>query len=91
MSKPLKAIQGKHLGDLQLLPAKPGTCEWCATSHKPEMPHNAQSLFYQYRFYNEKGRWPTWIDAMEHCSLEMCEHWTRELLSRGIDLNKAGS
>ncbi|HRR29660.1 MAG TPA: hypothetical protein P5270_09915 [Victivallales bacterium] len=51
-------------GSIMMLPAKEGTCEWCATAHDPDQPHNAQSLFFQYRFYNEYGKWPTWTDAM---------------------------
>ena len=50
-----------------LLPAKSGTCPTCATKHEQHEPHNQQSLFYQYRFYSQRGRWPTWKDAIEHC------------------------
>ncbi|OZV12429.1 hypothetical protein CIW83_09325 [Tissierella sp. P1] len=68
------------------MPAAEGTCPECATKHEPEFPHNQQSLFYQYKFYNEHGRWPTWKDAMEHCSEEMKKLWTNELQSRGIEI-----
>ena len=66
-----------------LLPPKPGTCPICATAHEPGMPHNAQSLYYQYRFYGVRGRWPTWADALAHCAPKMREHWERELRARG--------
>lgn len=66
-----------------LLPPKPGTCPICATEHKPEMPHNAQSLYYQYRFYAIRGRWPTWADAVAHCGDQMRAHCERELRARG--------
>ena len=66
-----------------LLPPKPGTCPICATEHEPELPHNQQSLYYQYRFYGIRGRWPTWADALAHCSVEMKEHWESELRDRG--------
>lgn len=46
-----------------LLPAKPGTCPQCAAFHPPDFPHNQTSLHWQYWFYNEHGRWPTWTDA----------------------------
>lgn len=65
----------------------PGTCQICATKHEPEQPHNQQSLAYQYKFYDENGRWPTWADAMAHCSDEIRDYWTRELEKRGIKVN----
>ena len=40
----------------------------CAVDHPPEAPHNQQSLYWQYWFYNKHGRFPTWADAIEHCS-----------------------
>ncbi len=71
-----------------MLPAKAGTCEWCAVDHKPEDPHDATSLFYQYRFYNEHGRWPDWRDAMSHCTVELVKSWSSELAKLNIDINK---
>lgn len=71
---------------MMMLPAKPGTCEDCATAHKPESPHNAQSLFYQYKFYNEHGRWPNWNDALAHCSEEMKVIWKSHLVAAGVDV-----
>lgn len=68
---------------MMLLPPKPGTCPICAVAHEATMPHNAQSLYYQYRFYGVRGRWPTWADAVAHCSAEMRAHWKRELRARG--------
>lgn len=74
----------------QLLPAKPGTCQECGTAHKPEQPHDAQSLFYQYAFYGREGRWPTWSDAMGHCAPFIREQWTKLLKERGIDVDGKG-
>lgn len=79
-------IKGKHLGCFDLLPAKKGTCPECATKHAPELPHNQQSLFYQYKFYNEHGRWPTWNDAMAHCADTVKELWTQTLKECGIEI-----
>ncbi len=79
-------IEGKHLGGWSLMPPPPGKCQECATEHAPELPHNQQSLFYQYKFYNDHGRWPTWEDAMAHCTDEMKEFWKRELRERGVDI-----
>lgn len=53
---------------LRLLPPKPGTCAVCAYDHAPRNPHNAQSMYYQYRFYGGRGRWPTWADAVRALS-----------------------
>lgn len=36
-----------------------GACTECAVKHSPEQPHNRDSLAYQYKFYDEHGRWPT--------------------------------
>lgn len=62
----------------------PGTCPECAVVHDPEMPHNQQSLTYQYKFYDKHGRWPTWKDAMAHCTEEMKQAWMEALAERGI-------
>ena len=80
----VKLIPGNHLGAFALLPPAEGVCQECATEHEPELPHNQQSLFYQYKFYNDHGRWPTWEDAMAHCSEEMKEFWRTELRKRGV-------
>jgi hypothetical protein len=66
-----------------LLPPAPGTCPICAVNHRPEEPHNQQSLYYQYRFYGVRGRWPTWADAVAHCAPQMRERWERELRASG--------
>jgi len=64
-----------------------GTCPMCATVHDPEQPHNQQSLTYQYKFYDEHGRWPTWKDAMEHCSQDVKDIWIDALKEHGIEVN----
>jgi hypothetical protein len=69
----------KHLKPWILLPPCPDACQECAVKHPPEIPHNQQSLFYQYHFYAEHGRWPTWDDAMAHCSPEIQTLWKAEL------------
>lgn len=67
-----------------MLPAAPGTCEECATEHSADQPHNQGSLFYRMKFHAEKGRWPTWEDAMAHCSEEVKLLWKEELRKRGV-------
>ena len=73
-----------HLGGI-LLPAKPGTCAECAVNHSANFPHNRDSLYYQYRFYDQHGRWPTWADAMTHCDETMKAFWHSELAKRGVE------
>lgn len=63
-----------------LLPARPGVCSQCAVDHEPEEPHNRDSLHYQYTFYAEHDRWPTWDDAMAHCTSEVQQMWRDALL-----------
>ena len=63
-----------------------GTCPECAVRHEPYMPHNQQSLAYQYKFYDQHGRWPTWEDAMAHCSEKVKELWMQALRDRGIEI-----
>lgn len=71
------------MSGFHLLPVPPGKCPTCAVAHDPALPHNAQSLFYQYRFYSQRGRWPTWKDALEHCDADMKALWEAELRKAG--------
>ena len=66
-----------------LLPPKDGTCPVCATGHTPDLPHNAQSLYYQYRFYGLRNRWPTWADAAAHCTEAVRGQWRETLEGMG--------
>ena len=63
-----------------------GTCPECAVKHEPEQPHNCQSLAYQYKFYDQHGRFPSWTDAMAHCSPEIKAFWIKQLTSRGVKI-----
>lgn len=69
---------------MMLLPPLPGVCPICAHDHEPEDPHNAQTLYYQYRFYGIRGRWPTWADAIAHCSAELQAKWKQSLTEHGV-------
>ena len=66
----------------------PGTCPTCAVKHDPGMPHNRDSLAYQYKFYDEHGRWPTWADAMAHCTPEVKAYWVDALTARGVNVEE---
>jgi hypothetical protein len=65
-----------------LVPAAPGTCPVCAVEHDTRNPHNKDSLYYQYRFFGLYGRWPTWADALAHCSTEVREAWKSGLIAK---------
>lgn len=67
---------------LMMLPPKPGLCQWCATAHDPDMPHNQKSLYYQVKFAAIHGRSPTWTEAMAHCSPEMQAAWRKNLVEQ---------
>lgn len=66
-----------------LLPCGTGVCPQCAKDHPLDQPHNAMSLYYQYHFYARRGRWPTWKDALEHCSPEIRRLWGETLKKEG--------
>ena len=65
----------------------PGTCPECARAHDPELPHDQQSLAYQYKFYDQHGQFPTWEDAMAHCSDETKNFWKDALKEYGIEVS----
>ena len=65
-----------------------GTCPLCAVNHDPAQPHNRDSLCYQYKFYDQNGRWPAWADAMAHCTPEIQAFWKRELSARGVEIGE---
>jgi hypothetical protein len=69
---------------MTLLPPPPGTCPACATVHEPYLPHNAQSMYYQYRFYGLRGRWPTWADAAAHCTDFIRSRWRDVMTKNGL-------
>lgn len=69
-----------------LMPPHPDACQVCARNpaHPPGQPHNADSLYYKYAFYGEHGRWPTWADAIAHCSDETRALWEDALRCAGV-------
>lgn len=74
----------KKIGDFTILPPAPDVCQECGVKHKPEDPHDATSLYYQYSFYADYGRWPGWLEAMSHCSEEIKTAWIDELKARDM-------
>lgn len=69
-----------------LLPPPAGVCSMCAKDHDPELPHDWQSLYWQYGFYAEYSRWPDVDDAFAHCDDEMHEAWREALAEHGVTL-----
>ena len=77
---------GGHLRPFRVFGTPPGTCPECAEVHDATQPHTQQSIAYQYKFYDRHGRWPTWSDAMEHCTDIIKEYWITALREAGIDI-----
>lgn len=65
-----------------ILPCAPDVCQECGVDHAHDQPHNQQSLTYQMRFHGTHGRWPTWSDAMAHCSDDVKAAWRRGLIDQ---------
>ncbi len=86
-------MNGKVIGmdQVMILPPKPGTCPLCAAAHDRDMPHNRDSLYYQMKFYQQNGRFPTWADAMAHCSDAVKAYWADALSSRGVPAEQLGA
>ena len=72
------------------IPPAADACPICATKHLPDEPHNQQSLYYQQRFHAVRGRWPTWADAIAHCTPGVRRHWETELRKLGHRSEPAG-
>lgn len=73
----------RRVGDFNLLPAPADCCQDCGRKHEKEQPHDATALFYKYSFYADHGRWPTWKDAVAHCTPELQLRWKEELVKIG--------
>lgn len=76
------------LKDMTILPPQKDTCPECGVKHPPEAPHNRDSLYYQYKFMQQHDRWPTWTDAMAHCSPEVKAAWKQALKQHGIEVEE---
>jgi len=70
-----------------LLPPAPHLCQVCASDHPPDMPHNPQSLYYQFKYQIDQGRDVTWLDAWAHCTPDVQDEWRRILVSMGVDVD----
>jgi hypothetical protein len=79
-----KAVIASKPDQVKILPPAPGKCPVCAGEHDAKMPHDKDSLYYQMKFRQAQGRFPTWADAMAHCTPEIKAHWKRELERLGV-------
>ena len=71
-------------GEIRVAAPSPGKCPVCATEHDPKEPHDRRSLYYQSRFRRSHKRFPTWADAMAHCSELTKAAWREKLLAQGV-------
>ena len=83
MSKEVVKIE-RPFENMVISSPKPGACPVCAVNHDPAFPHNKDSLYYQMRFRQENGRFPTWNDAMKHCTQEMKDLFIEERRKCGV-------
>ena len=56
----------------------------------PREPHDRDSLYYQNRFRRQHKRFPTWADAMAHCSDVTKAAWKDKLLKAGVSPEELG-
>lgn len=73
--------------EIKLIPPVPGSCLACAGKHDPKEPHDKNSLYYQNGFYRKYKRFPSWDDAMSHCTDQCKQRFRKQLQMRGIILN----
>lgn len=73
--------------EVAVLPPKAGACWVCGDVHNGRDPHNARSILYQHRFRKRNGRYPTWADAMSHCSRKTKEKWVERLNRCGVQIS----
>ncbi len=71
--------------EIKVLPPRPGACHVCAAHHAKDQPHERDSLYYQTMFYRKNRRFPTWEDAMSHCSEEVKAAFREELSKQASD------
>lgn len=78
----LKKLHGMITKDRKLS----ASCPVCGTAHNQTTPRDRESILYQYKFYEEHRRIPTWKDAMAHCEPDIQEQWQQALMEKGIKI-----
>ena len=74
------------MGEVRITAPVPGTCPVCATKHEEQEPHDLNSLYYQNQFFKAHKRFPTWADALRHCSQMTKTVWVEKLKKAGIEI-----
>lgn len=74
--------------EIRITAPTPRTCPICAAKHDERDPHDRDSLFYQNQFYKAHRRFPSWWDAMGHCTETTKAAWVEKLKRRGIILEE---
>lgn len=80
----VRAKMNDNMQEIRVVPPSPGSCPICATKHDPKEPHDRDSLYYQNWFRKRHKRFPTWTDAMAHCSEHTKKDFKKRLARRGI-------
>ena len=70
--------------DAVIMPPVRGSCPVCACVHREDEPHNRESLYYQMKFRQENGRFPTWKDATAHCTPQVRAAFKEAMRRYGI-------
>lgn len=73
--------------EVKIVAPGPKVCPICATRHIKNAPHDRDSLYYQNHFRKTHKRFPTWEDAMEHCTEATKSAFRKELEKRGISVD----
>ena len=74
-------------GRLSIPAPKEGACPVCGEIHGRGEPHNSNSRLYQHRFRKKHGRYPTWEDAMGHCSFTVKKRFCERLKRHGVEID----
>lgn len=77
-------MKTRQEGYTAILPPNPGACKECGDVHDPRDPHNRDSIIYQHHYHKAHGRYPTWYDAMRHCSPITRAKAIQDLAKRGV-------
>lgn len=80
----MKQTKLDNRNEMFLLPPSPEKCQECAVKHEKGAPHDQTSLYYHFHFHRLHGRYPTWADAVRHCSKPIRDDWEEELRKRGL-------
>ena len=76
----------KDMGEIRITAPVPGSCPVCAKVHEEQEPHDLHSLYYQNQFFKAHKRFPTWADALRHCSPMTQAVWVEKLKKEGYQV-----